>query len=45
MESKKMFRQLSAKELKDIYADRPWINKNALTNLVIEKVIILATRK
>jgi hypothetical protein len=30
-----MFKQLSAKELKQIYADRPWINKNALTNLFL----------
>ena len=30
-----MFKQLSAKELKDMYASRPWINKNALTNLFL----------
>ena len=30
-----MFKQLSAKELREIYADRPWINKNALTNLFL----------
>jgi hypothetical protein len=30
-----MFKQLSAKDLKQIYADRPWINKNALTNLFL----------
>ena len=30
-----MFKQLSSKDLKSIYADRPWINKNALTNLFL----------
>ena len=30
-----MFKQLSTKELKEIYADRPWINKNAITNLFL----------
>ena len=30
-----MFKQLSSKELKDIYAERPWINKNALTNIFL----------
>ena len=30
-----MFKQVSAKELKDIYANRPWINKTALTNLFL----------
>ena len=30
-----MFKQLSAKELKEIYAERPWINKNAISNLFL----------
>ena len=30
-----MFKQLSTKELKEVYAARPWINKNALTNLFL----------
>lgn len=30
-----MFKQMSAKDLKDAYATRPWINKNALTNLFL----------
>jgi hypothetical protein len=30
-----MYKQLSGKELKKIYANRPWINKNALTNLFL----------
>lgn len=30
-----MFKDLSAKELKDLYATRPWINKTALTNLFL----------
>ncbi|NHK32153.1 MAG: hypothetical protein FK730_12420 [Asgard group archaeon] len=30
-----MFKQLSAKELSKTYSDRPWINKNALTNLFL----------
>ena len=30
-----MFKQMNSKELKEIYAKRPWINKNALTNLFL----------
>ncbi|MHA1629790.1 MAG: hypothetical protein ACTSXO_08280 [Candidatus Heimdallarchaeota archaeon] len=30
-----MFKQLSSKELQKIYSERPWINKNALTNLFL----------
>ncbi|NHJ40434.1 MAG: hypothetical protein FK731_10415 [Asgard group archaeon] len=30
-----MFKQLSSKELNKTYSDRPWINKNALTNLFL----------
>lgn len=30
-----MFKQISTKELKEIYAERPWINKNAISNLFL----------
>jgi len=30
-----LFKQLSSKELQKIYSERPWINKNALTNLFL----------
>lgn len=30
-----MYKQLSAKELKEIYDQRPWINKTAVTNLFL----------
>jgi len=30
-----MSKQMNAKELQEIYAERPWINKNALTNLFL----------
>ncbi|MHA1213035.1 MAG: hypothetical protein ACTSSH_11290 [Candidatus Heimdallarchaeota archaeon] len=30
-----MYKQLSSKELQKIYSERPWINKNALTNLFL----------
>ena len=30
-----MFKQYSTKELKEIYASRPWINKTAVTNLFL----------
>ncbi len=31
----KLYKQLTNKELNDIYSDRPWINKNALTNIFL----------
>ena len=30
-----MFKNVSSKELKEIYENRPWINKTALTNLFL----------
>ena len=30
-----MFKELTSKELKEIYSKRPWINKTALTNLFL----------
>jgi len=30
-----MFKQHSTKDLTQMYTDRPWINKNALTNLFL----------